>query len=130
MVIVACMSCCAVKVGRSTPKVNAKRVYRLYKLEGLSLRLQQRKKRVSHLRVVQPQAQHPNERWSLDFMSDTLSCGRRMRVLTAVDHFSRVSPLVEVGVWLSGHRVVEALERGGSGTSLPGLWLPQDRLCG
>jgi putative transposase len=91
-------------------KVNAKRVYRLYKLEGLSLRLKQRKKRVSHLRVVQPPAAQPNERWSLDFMSDTLSCGRRMRVLTAVDHFSRVSPLIEVDVSLSGRRVVEALE--------------------
>jgi putative transposase len=44
-------------------------------------------------------------------MSDTLANGRRIRVLTAVDHFSRVSPLVEVDVSLSGKRVVEALER-------------------
>lgn len=97
-------------------KVNAKRVYRLYQLEGLSLRLKPRKKRVSRLRVVLPHSTHPNERWSLDFMSDTfmsdtLGCGRRIRVLTAVDHFSRVSPLIEVDVSLSARRVVEALER-------------------
>ena len=92
-------------------KINAKRVYRLYKLEGLSLRFKQRKKRVSRLRVVQPEALQPNERWSLDFMSDTLGNGRRIRVLTVVDHFSRVSPVVEVDVSLSGGRVVEALER-------------------
>ena len=91
--------------------VNHKRVYRLYQLEGLSLRLKTTKKRVSRLRVVQPQTQQPNERWSLDFMSDTLGNGRRIRVLTAVDHFSRVSPLIEVDVSLSGQRVVEALER-------------------
>jgi len=92
-------------------KINAKRVYRLYKLEGLSLRFKQHKKRVSRLRVVHPTALQPNERWSLDFMSDTLGSGRRIRVLTAVDHFSRVSPVVEVDVSLSGSRVVEALER-------------------
>jgi putative transposase len=49
--------------------LNHKKVYRLYKLEGLSLRLKKTKKRVSRLRVVQPPALSPNERWSLDFMS-------------------------------------------------------------
>ncbi len=63
-------------------KVNHKKIYRLCKLEGLSLRLKKTKKRVSRLRVVQPQAQQPNERWSLDFMSDTLGSGPRIRVLT------------------------------------------------
>ena len=92
-------------------RINAKRVYRLYQLEGLSLRLKRSKKRVSRLRVVQPQVEYPNERWSLDFMSDTLGNGRRIRVLTVVDDFSRVSPVVEVDVSLSGSRVVEALER-------------------
>jgi putative transposase len=57
-------------------EINAKRVYRLYKLEGLSLRLKRTKKRVSRTRVPQPAALSPNERWSLDFMSDQLGCGR------------------------------------------------------
>ena len=46
------------------PNVNAKRVYRLYKLEGLSLRLKKSKKRVSKLRIVPPPAQRPNQRWT------------------------------------------------------------------
>ena len=92
-------------------EINAKRVYRLYKLEGLSLRLKRTKKQVSRLRVAQPAAIQPHERWSLDFMSDQLGCGRRIRVLTGVDHFSRVSPVVEVDVSLSGSRVVEVLRR-------------------
>jgi putative transposase len=92
-------------------KVNRKRVYRLYKQEGLSLRFKKAKKRVSGPRVQQPPTTKPNERWSLDFMSDTLTCGRKIRVLTIVDHFSRVSPAVEVGVSLTGVRVTEVLDR-------------------
>jgi putative transposase len=92
-------------------KINLKRVRRLYKLEGLSLRLKKSKKRVSALRVVLPPAQHPNERWSMDFMSDALADGRRFRVFTIVDNFSRVSPAIEVDGSLTGQRVVEVLER-------------------
>jgi putative transposase len=99
--------------------LNHKKVYRLYKLEGLSLRLKKSKKRVSRLRVVQPQAQSPNERWSLDFMSDTLGSGPRIRVLTIVDHFSRVSPAIEVDTSLSGRRVIEVLERAAEQFGLP-----------
>ena len=100
-------------------KVNAKRIYRLYKLEGLSLRLKKSKKRVSRLRVVPPTAQQPNERWSMDFMSDRLANGRRFRVFTLVDNFSRVSPALEVDFSLTGKRVVEVLERLKSTCGLP-----------
>ena len=82
--------------------VNHKRIYRLYKLEGLSLRLKKTKKRVSRVRVEQPEVLSPNERWSLDFMSDRLENGSRIRVLTIVDHFSRVSPAIEVGTSMPG----------------------------
>jgi putative transposase len=92
-------------------KVNAKRVYRLYKLEGLSLRLKKSKKRVSRLRIVPPPAQRPNQRWSMDFMSDRLADGRRYRIFTLVDNFSRVSPSIEVDSSLTGKRVVEVLDR-------------------
>lgn len=91
--------------------VNLKRVRRLYNLEGLSLRLKKPKKRVSALRVVPPPAREPNERWSMDFMSDALHDGRRFRVFTLVDNFSRVSPALEVDFSLTGKRVVEVLER-------------------
>lgn len=51
--------------------VNIKRVYRLYKLEGLEVRIKKRKKRASHLWVVPPTPTAANERWSMDFMRDT-----------------------------------------------------------
>ena len=63
-------------------QVNHKRVYRLYRMEGLSLHLKRRKKRPGHLRVVTPNARAPDEHWSLDFISDGLVDGRRSRALT------------------------------------------------
>lgn len=99
--------------------LNHKKVFRLYQQEGLSLHLKRTKKRVSRLRVVQPTALSPNERWSLDFMSDTLGSGSRIRVLTIADHFSRVSPAIEVDTSLSGRRVIEVLERAAQTFGLP-----------
>ena len=71
-----------VLLGREGWQVNHKRVYRLYRLDNLAVRLQRRRKRVSTIRVVPPPAQVPNERWSMDFMTDSLYDGRRFRVLT------------------------------------------------
>ncbi|MHB8699375.1 MAG: IS3 family transposase, partial [Sulfuricaulis sp.] len=56
--------------------VNHKRVERLYRAEGLSLRRQRRRKTASHLRVVLPAPQRVNERWSMDFVADSLVNGR------------------------------------------------------
>jgi putative transposase len=75
-------------------RVNAKRVYRLYREEGLSLRLKRPKKRVSVPRVTPPPAEHPNERWSFDFLKDSLADGRPFRVFTIVDNVSKVSPAI------------------------------------
>jgi len=49
----------------------------------------------------------PNERWSMDFISDSLHDGRRFRALTLVDHFTRESPAIEVGNSIPGKRVVD-----------------------
>lgn len=92
-------------------RVNHKRVHRLYREEGLSIRVKRRRKRVSGLRVLPRPAQRPHERWSLDFLTDSLIDGRRFRVLTLVDNVSRVSPAIEVGSSLTGERVVAVLER-------------------
>jgi putative transposase len=92
-------------------KVNHKRVYRLYREEGLSLRLKSRKKRVSTLRPARVEAQAPNEHWSMDFVSDQLADGRRFRVLTLVDNVSRVSPAIVADRSMGGHKVVEMLEQ-------------------
>jgi putative transposase len=91
--------------------VNHKRVYRLYRLEDLSLRLKPTRKRVSGRRGPQPAATRPNECWSLDFMADRLFDGRRCRVLTTVDTVTRESPAIEADVSLPGTRAVEALDR-------------------
>ena len=92
-------------------QVNHKRVYRLYREEGLGIRVKRRKKLASAPRVLPPPARRPHERWSLDFLADSLVDGRRFRVLTIVDNVSRVSPAIEVGVSLTGERVVAVLER-------------------
>jgi len=92
-------------------RINHKRVYRIYKQEGLSLRLKTKKKRVSEPRVPLPAPSAPNECWSMDFVADRLSDGRAFRLLTLVDNFSRISPAIEVDFSLTGKRVVEVLEQ-------------------
>lgn len=92
-------------------KVNHKKIYRLYCEEGLAVRTKKRHKRASHLRLVLPPAEAPNERWSMDFVTDRLENGRQFRVLTVVDHFSRECPLLEAGVSMTGQNVAQALER-------------------
>lgn len=91
-------------------RVNHKRIYRLYREEGLGIRVKRRKKLASAPRVLPPPATRPHERWSLDFLTDSLADGRRYRVLTIVDNVSRVSPAIAVGASLTGERVVTLLE--------------------
>lgn len=90
----------------------------------MSLRLKSKKKRVSAARVEAPQAQAPNAVWSMDFVSDSLGNGQAIRALTLVDNFSRVSPAIEVDLWLTGKRVVEVVERVGTR-----YWQPQVIKC-
>jgi putative transposase len=90
--------------------VNIKRVYRLYKLEGLEVRTKLRKKRASHLRVVMPAPTAPDQQWSMDFMRDTLDDGRPFRILTVVDIFTRECPLLAADTSLSGQRVADLLD--------------------
>ena len=93
-------------------QVNHKRVYRLYCLEGLRMRPKRPRRHVSSLRRdFQAQASRPDERWAMDFMSDEMFDGRRIRMLTIVDHFTRESLAIKVDGSLGGQRVVEALAR-------------------
>jgi putative transposase len=71
--------------------VNRKRVHRIYREEGLTVRLTRRRKRASHRRVVPPRPSQVNERWSRDCVADTLLDGRRVRALTVVENGSRHS---------------------------------------
>ena len=92
--------------------VNLKRVRRIYREEGLNLRLRnRRRKRAAHLRVVPAAPSRVHERWSMDFMMDTLLDGRRIRVLTVVDILSRFSPIIEADHAMNGKKLVVLLER-------------------
>jgi putative transposase len=99
--------------------VNHKRVYRLYREEGLGIRVKRRKKLASVARVLPVPATQPHERWSLDFLTDALVDGRRFRVLTIVDTVSRVSPAIAVSNSLTGDQVVAVLERLKRTTGVP-----------
>lgn len=90
--------------------VNHKRVYRLYRLEGLPLRRKARRKRLGLPRVPRPVATEPQAEWGMDFLTDRLADGRRFRVLTLVDHVSRVSPAIAAGASLTSAHVVALLE--------------------
>ena len=99
--------------------VNHKRVYRLYRQAGLSLRLKTRQKRIRALRVPQPSPTAPNQCWSMDFIRDSLYDGRRFRILTLVDNMTRESPALEVNSSFSGQAVAEVLDRLAQTTGLP-----------
>lgn len=99
-------------------QINHKRVHRLYRLEGLSLRRRGRKRRTGRVGRLLP-ALRINQRWSMDFVSDSLACGTRFRALTIVDEASRYSPDVEVDTSLSGARVARVLERAAAEHGLP-----------
>ena len=91
--------------------INHKRTERIYREEGLSLRRKRRKKGAAGVRVMMPSPQRPNQRWSMDFVSDQLANGRRFRVLNVVDHFSRELVLQVVDLSISGQRLARELSQ-------------------
>lgn len=103
-----------IKLRREGWLVNRKRVYRLYKEEGLCVgRHKPRRHKSSVTRPEQTKATHANESWSMDFMADQLFDGRRFRLLTIVDDFTRESLAIEVDNGLieafNGRRRAECL---------------------
>jgi len=98
--------------------VNHKKVERLYREEGLTVRRRYRK-RVARPRIEMPTPRRADEQWSMDFMRDQLAGGRVFRLLTVVDHFTRESPVIEVDLSLPGARVAQVLDRVGGRRGLP-----------
>jgi putative transposase len=82
--------------------VNAKRVHRVYREEGLQVR-RRRRKRVSRVRVPLPVPSRPNEEWSIDFMRDTLGDAKAFRTFNVVDDLTRECLALE---WRSRSRVL------------------------
>src|SRR5206468_9995475 len=90
--------------------VNRKRVRRLYRLDGLQVRMRvRRRKHIALHRGPAPAPAGPTERWSMDFVHDALADGRPFRILTVVDTWSRHSPVLEVASRMSGHTVGRGL---------------------
>jgi len=87
-------------------------VCRLYQEEGLTLRQRpRRRRRVAVERRERVKPTSPNQVWSLDFVADQLTDGRRFRALTVVDIYTRESLAIEVGQSLKGEDVVRVLHR-------------------
>lgn len=90
-------------------KWNRKRVLRVYRMLGMPMR-RKRKRRLPS-RIKQPLITPPalNHTWSMDFMSDSLGYGRRIRVLNIIDDYNREALAVEADFSFPGEKVVEVL---------------------
>ena len=92
--------------------VNHKRIYRLYREEGLAIRTKTpRRRRSSRYREARPVAGAANEVWAMDFVADALFDGRRFRMLTVVDCHTREALAIVPRVSIPAFGVVEALDR-------------------
>lgn len=108
----------AMLLREGTP-ANHKRVYRVYREEGLGMRIRQRRRIRWTGAVSSPVATRPNQRWSIDFVSDCVSTGRVIRMLTVVDGCTRECPAIEVDTSLGGLRVRRVLDQIASERGLP-----------
>ena len=71
--------------------INHKRTERIYGEEGLALRKKRRRKVAAGTRIPIAAPEKPNQKWSMDFVTDSLVTGRRFRALTIVDDYIRVN---------------------------------------
>lgn len=90
-------------------RVNHKTVYRIYRKLGLKVLKRGRRKRATGERKVYRLITKANQCWALDFMHDRLSNGRKLRILTIVDHYTRECLKIEVELGLSGQSVLSVL---------------------
>lgn len=96
---------------RETLIINHKRLHRLYREEGLVLRKRRRQRAASVTRLPLSSPAKANERWSMDFVSDSLATGRGFRTLNIVDDYTRECLAIEVDTSLTGERVARVLDR-------------------
>jgi putative transposase len=104
---------------REGHQVNHKRIHRLYRLEGLTVRRRLRKRVCRGQRQPLVRAERLNQCWSMDFMGDTLATARTFRTLNIVDQCSRECLALEVDSSLPGQRVVRVLARLAAERGLP-----------
>jgi len=100
--------------------INVKKVHRIYREMGLQLRNKTPKRRVkAKLRDDRKEATQPNETWAMDFVHDQLAMGRKIRILTVVDTFSRYAPVIDARFSYRAEDVVATLERACSQVGYP-----------
>ena len=92
----------ALMLRREGKIMNLKKIYRLYREERLTVRKRGGRKRALGTRAPMTLPQRINQRWSLDFVSDALACGRRFRVLNVIDDWSRECLASVVDTSISG----------------------------
>ena len=97
---------------RAGMAINHKRVYRLWRRLGLALARKRPKKRRSGVRPgISPKAAKANQIWTYDFVFDQVVSGRKLKMLTLIDEYTRECLAVEVGTSLTSQKVREVLER-------------------
>ena len=104
---------------REGVEMNWKKLYRLYKEERLTVRKRGGRKRALGTRAPMTIPQGANQRWSLDFVSDSLIDCRRFRILNVIDDFSRECLATVVDNSISGVRVARELDRIAETRGLP-----------
>lgn len=103
---------------REGEHVNHKRLFRVYRASGLSVKRNRRKK-LLRTGVSQPVLTGPNQEWSLDFVHDSIATGRSVRVLSVVDNFTRECLALETDTSFASQRVTRVLEQVITGRGAP-----------
>jgi len=105
--------------GRAKWVVNHKRVYRLYREEGLAMRRRKSKRFRAEARVPLVLPRRANQMWTMDFTRDSLASGRKFRTLNLMDGYTREALWLEMDTSLPGLRVAQVLERVAQERGLP-----------
>jgi putative transposase len=105
--------------GRAKWVVNHKRVYRLYREEGLAMGRRKGKRFRAEARVPLVLPTRANQMWTMDFTRDSLASGRKFRTLNLMDGYTREALWIEVDTSLPGLRVVQVLEKVAEERGLP-----------
>jgi len=95
---------------REGTRMNHKKLYRLYREEGLAVRRRRGRKRATGTRAPLALPQAPDQRWSLDFVSDCFAAARRFRIMVVVDDFTRECLATVADTSISGTRVARELD--------------------
>ena len=92
--------------------INVKQVHRIYRQAGLNLRTKRpKRRRMAAHRMKRPLVENPNELWCMDFMTDALFDGRRFRVLTVLDQYTRECLAIYAAQSIKAAKVVEMMDK-------------------